>query len=152
MDELIQQALPDLPGYANRVRTRNPRRRLGEKPSQVLLAKQLELQSLPPEFDLGQQERWTQAIDADINGSQASDIEVVFITTWERWYEGQRSVEAWQFHWVFLESTEAGWVIVKMFSKYSPYPGRELLPLVRDSTDDTMAEALRLWLRDCQAR
>ena len=136
----------DLPSYANRVAYRNfGKFRDLQRPSTVILASQpnfepLELPSPSP----------PPAPAAD------GGVDQVFLTTLERQYNQEEAVELQHYHWLFLTQADSGWYLAFMFSRLGAYPSAQPptpQPLTppRESSDGLMAEAIRLWLRDCRA-
>ena len=140
LETLVDRLLQDLPSYANRVIVRsrlspNSYKPPGYVPPQIILARQLEFEPFP----LSSEDTLTE------NASQ------VFITTLERQYRGGKAVEIKQYHWLFFTKTENGWELVKIVSRFGTVADvRPLLP--QDSEKSEIAEAIRLWLRDCRAK
>ena len=140
LETLVDRLLQDLPSYANRVIVRSgfsPKTSTppGYALPQIILAGRPEFEPLPLNFEDALPE----------NASQ------VFITTLERQYRGEKRVEIQQYHWLFLSKTENGWELVKIVSRYGTVA--DVRPLFgQDSDKSEIAEAIRLWLRDCQAK
>lgn len=143
VETLTTQLLKDLPSYANRVSQRARRRhRTIDIYSYVLLAGRPEFAPLtlgPGEY---------------MPAEPASLVEPpdqVFITTLERQYTNGKLVELQQYHWLFLTQTDSGWRLAMMFSRTGGYPGGKPPTRPRDSSNGVIAQAIRTWLRDCQA-
>ena len=140
LETLVDRLLQDLPSYANRVIVRshfspNTNTAPGYVPRQIILAGRPEFEPLPLNFEDALPENTSQ----------------VFITTLERQYRGEKRVEIQQYHWLFLSKTENGWELVKIVSRYGTVA--DVRPLFgQDSDQSEIAEAIRLWLRDCQAK
>ncbi len=140
LETLVDRLLQDLPSYANRVIVRsgfspNTKTPPGYVPRQIILAGRPEFEPLPLNFEDALPE----------NASQ------VFITTLERQYRGEKGVEIQQYHWLFLTKTENGWELVKIVSRFGT--AADVRPLLRSEAEkSTIAEAIRLWLRDCRAK
>jgi hypothetical protein len=83
--------------------------------------------------------------------SSASGVEQVFFTTLERQYIGNKAVELQEFHWLLLTKTQIGWRLVMMFSQIGSYPAQQPISPPRDSSNGTVAQGVKTWLRDCQA-
>lgn len=133
LQSLVDEMLPDLPGYANRVIQRQDRNR---RDTYILVAKQLdELESLP----------------FNVNLENPEETYLIYLTTLERQHDHNQILRFQQFHWVFLQKTTSGWELEKIFSKANPSPRYGLYSLPGDSSKSAIAEAIRLWLRDCQA-
>jgi hypothetical protein len=133
----------DLPSYTNRV-TQRARRlsRSSEVYSYMLLAGRPEFTPLPlnPGIDTPEAAK-----------SSASGVDQVFFTTLERQYIGKKAVELQEFHWLLLTKTQNGWRLVMMFTQSdSSVPGQPVSPS-RDSSNSATAQAIKIWLRDCQA-
>ncbi|MEG3932204.1 MULTISPECIES: hypothetical protein [unclassified Microcoleus] len=140
LETLVDRLLQDLPSYANRVIVRshfspNTNTPPGYALPQIILAGRPEFEPLPLNFEDALPE----------NASQ------VFITTLERQYRGGKRVEIQQYHWLFLTKTENGWELVKIVSRFGT--AADVRPLLRPEGEKSeIAEAIRLWLRDCQAK
>lgn len=131
LEPLITKLLQDLPNYANRVRTR-----AGLYRNYVLFAGKPDFQPLPlshaPE-------------------SQHPKTQQVFFTTLIRRYERDRIVYHQEHHRLFLTPDATGWRFVMMYSVLAPYPTSQILPLPpRNSSEGSIAQAIRDWLRDCR--
>ncbi|BAY22340.1 hypothetical protein NIES2100_21030 [Calothrix sp. NIES-2100] len=140
---LTTYLLRDLPSYTNRVTQRARRRsRSSEVYSYVLLAGRPEFTPLPlnPGID-----------NTDNDKSAASGVEQVFFTTLERQYIGGKAVELQQFHWLLLTKTQSGWRLVMMFTQTGSSGKQEPLSPPRDSSSSAIAQAINIWLGDCQA-
>lgn len=143
IEALTTQLLKDLPSYANRVsqRTRGYYRTI-DIYSYVLLAGRPEFAPLtlgPGEY-----------LPAE-PGTLVDTTRQVFITTLERQYINEKLVELQQYHWVFFTQTDSGWRLAMMFSRTGGYPGGKPPTRPRDSSNGAIAQAIRTWLRDCQA-
>ncbi|MCC3584014.1 MAG: hypothetical protein JGK24_01445 [Microcoleus sp. PH2017_29_MFU_D_A] len=140
LEALVDRLLQDLPSYANRVIVRsgfapNNSRAIGDVQRQIILAGRAEFEPLPLNFEEALPE----------NASQ------VFITTLELQYRGGKRVEIQQYHWLFLAKTEKGWELVKIVSRFGTVA--DVSPLSSaESEKSAIAEAIRLWLRDCHAK
>lgn len=143
IETLTAQLLKDLPSYANRTSQRVRRRgRTADIYSYVLLAGRPEFAPLT----LGPGE-YNPAAPASV----PQQPQQVFITTLERQYTAGKPVELQQYHWLFLTQTSRGWQLAIMFSRTGTYPGRRPPTPPRDSSEGVIAQAIRTWLRDCQA-
>jgi hypothetical protein len=140
LETLVDRLLPDLPSYANRIIVRS-----GFSPDtntppgyvlpQIILAGRPEFEPLP-----------LNSIDAiPENSSQ------VFLTTLERQYHGGKRLEIQQYHWLFFTKTANGWELAKIISRFGN--AADIRPLLgEDSEKSAIAEAIRLWLRDCHTK
>ncbi|MEG4320748.1 MULTISPECIES: hypothetical protein [unclassified Microcoleus] len=69
----------------------------------------------------------------------------------ERQYRDGKRVEIQQYHWLFLAKTEKGWELVKIVSRFGT--AADVRPLLAaEGEKSAIAEAIRLWLRDCHAK
>ncbi|MBE9097539.1 hypothetical protein [Tychonema sp. LEGE 07203] len=140
LEALVDRLLPDLPSYANRVIVRsyfspNTNTPPGYALPQIILAGRPEFEPLP-------------LSSADAIPENASQV---FITTLERRYRGGKRVEVQQYHWLFLAKTPKGWELVKIISRFGT--AADVSPLLApEGETSAIAEAIRLWLRDCQAK
>jgi hypothetical protein len=140
LDNLLPLLLRDIPSYANRVSQRAypTHLRLPNTPGYVLLASLPDFEPLP-------------LISREYTPLQQDDTTQLFFTTLERQYVLGQAVQLQHYHWVFLTSTTQGWRLVLMFSRVGNLPANEPPTPPHDSSQGVIAQAIRLWLRDCQA-
>jgi hypothetical protein len=140
LETLIPLLLRDLPSYANRVSQRayTDDYRTRERPGYVLLAGRPEYEPLTLEA-------------GEYISASESEVPQVFFTTLERQYFSEEAFRLQHYHWLFLTQTENGWRFVLMLSTVGDYPSDEPPTPPRDSSQGVIAQAIRLWLRDCQA-
>ncbi|NEQ23626.1 MAG: hypothetical protein F6K28_31675 [Microcoleus sp. SIO2G3] len=132
--------LRDLPGYANRVVQRsftNLNSVPANRPGYVLTAGRPEFEPL----SLGPGE-YLPAADAA--------PQQVFFTTLERQYVDDRSILLQYYHWIFLAQETDGWWLVTMRSQVGDLPANQPPTPPQDTSDGAIAQAIRLWLRDCR--
>ncbi|MCL6433127.1 MAG: hypothetical protein K6T90_02760 [Leptolyngbyaceae cyanobacterium HOT.MB2.61] len=137
--ELLTTAmLRDLPGYINRLYIRLVHRKTGGL-LYAIAATQPDLVPLPAE-------------SSEYPNPADENLHQIFFTVLERQYFGQQIVEFQHYHWLFLTRTIDGWKIALMFSRFGSYPASDQ-PITppRDSSQSLTAQAIQLWLRDCQA-
>lgn len=140
LETLTTRLLQDLPSYANRISQSARLSITTDIYSYVLLAGRPEFAPLT----LGP------GIYSP-SDSVAGQPQQVFITTLERQYIAGKPVELQQYHWLFLTQTASGWQLAMMFSRIGTYPaGRPPTP-PRDTSNGVIAQAIRTWLRDCEA-
>jgi len=132
---LTTKLLEDLPNYANRAHIR-----LGISNNYVIVASRPDFKPLP----LGPGQRAA----APKNLTAKSDPYQIFFTTLERNYQGSESVQLQLYHWLFLTQTERTWRVALMYSMVGPYPGGGPPSPPQDSSEGSLAEAIRTWLRD----
>lgn len=143
LETLITRLLRDLPNYANRASQRGRRlRRSSDIYSYMLIAGRPEFQPLPLKVETA---------NTDGQKNTASDVEQVFFTTVERQYINRKAVELEEFHWLFLTKTGNDWRFVMMFSQTGTYPQQQPPSPPRDSSNGSVAQGIKAWLRDCQA-
>jgi hypothetical protein len=139
LESLIPLMLRDLPSYANRVNQRvYSNYRTPETPGYVILAGRPEFTPLslgPGEYRPTTQDQPPQ----------------VFFTTLERQYLKGKSVSLQHYHWLFLTQTRKGWQLIMMFSALGDNPPDQPPTPPQDSSQGVIAQAVRLWLRDCTA-
>lgn len=141
VETLSTQLVKDLPNYTNRVNQKSRRlTRSIDIYSYVLLAGKPEFAPL----SLGPGE-YTSTLPSSDQPQQ------VFITTLERQYTSGKSVELQQYHWLFLTQTTDGWRLAFMFSRTGTYPSSQPPTPPRESSNGSVAQAVKTWLRDCQA-
>jgi hypothetical protein len=141
LEELLPLLLRDLPSYANRVNQRAyplSWRTPNNIPGYVLLATRPELAPLP-------------LVSREYTPLREDDTTQIFFTTLERQYIPSTSVQLQHHHWAFLTQTPRGWRLVFMFSAIADVPANEPSTPPQDTSQGVIAQAMRLWLRDCQA-
>jgi len=139
LEQLMPLMLRDLPSYANRVSQRAyTRHRTSEIPGYVLLAGRPEYEPLA----LG---------PGAFTAVSETEVPQVFFTTLERQYLAGESFSLQHYHWLFLTPIENGWRFVMLLSTLGNHPYTEPPTPPRDSSQGVIAQAVRLWLRDCQA-
>jgi hypothetical protein len=141
LDELMPLMLRDLPAYTNRVIQRSRvRGRTEVAANYILVAGNPEYE--PLSLGPGQYH----------STSREGDPKQVFFTTLERQYSGNSVVQMQNYHWLFLTETQAGWQLALLFSRLGGYQTVNQPPSPpEDSSEGAIAQAIRLWLRDCQA-
>ncbi|MBW4651931.1 MAG: hypothetical protein KME20_02570 [Kaiparowitsia implicata GSE-PSE-MK54-09C] len=75
----------------------------------------------------------------------------IFFTTLERQYGISGFAQLQVHHRLFLTPTQLGWQLVLMQSAFQDYPARLPPGPPRDNSHGVVAQAVRLWLRDCSA-
>lgn len=138
LEDLMPLLLRDLPSYANRVNQRAYPSGNPDTPGYVLIAGQPDYQPL--------------SLAAGAKVPKVEGTPQIFFTTLERQYVAGKPVRLQNHHWLFLTPTaEQGWRLVLMFSAIEDYPSdRPPAPTI-DASQGVIAQAIRLWLRDCQA-
>jgi hypothetical protein len=133
---LVERMLPDLPSYINRVRIR-----AGITKSYIVLAAKPEFEPLPLSgmTDLPSQ-------------PQSSNVKQVFFTTLMRRYEGQSITNLQEYHWAFFAGQQQDWQLAMMYSTIGVYPATASQPPLapRNSSDSSVAVAIKAWLVDCR--
>lgn len=141
IETLTNRLIKDLPSYTNRVTQRSRRlKRVVDIYSYVLLAGK-------PEFAPLSLGPGAYTPTAPTTG----EPQQVFITTLERQYTAGKLVQLQQYHWLFFTQTNSGWQLAFMFSRTGNYPNNQPPTPPRESSNGAVAQAVRLWLRDCQA-
>ncbi|WP_413167118.1 hypothetical protein ACL6C3_10505 [Capilliphycus salinus ALCB114379] len=137
LQTLLDEMLPDLPSYTNRVIERRSNSRDSKRDTSILLAGKLdELEPLP----------------FNVNLDYPDETFLVYLKTWQRQYYNNKVIRVQQYHWLFLRKSSSGWEFEKMFSKSSSYPRYGFYPVPGETSKSAIAEAIRLWLRDCKAK
>lgn len=135
---LIPPLLRDLPSYTNRVSQRAYTNfRSADTPGYVILADKPEYEPLSLNPD-------TPPPAPDEQPYQ------VFFTTLERQYVSGKPSSLQHYHRLFLVKTDRGWQLSMMFSTVGNYPADQPPTPPQDSSQGTIAQAIRLWLRDCE--
>ncbi|WP_009633259.1 hypothetical protein [Synechocystis sp. PCC 7509] len=141
IETLTTQLVKDLPSYTNRVNQKSRRlKRSVDIYSYVLIAGKAEFAPL----SLGPRE-YLPTLPVSEQPQQ------VFITTLERQYSTGKLVQLQQYHWLFLTQTTGGWRLAFMFSRTGTYPNSQPPTPPRESSNGSVAQAVKTWLRDCQA-
>lgn len=148
LEALTALLLQDLPSYANRVVQRSfdrSSRNMGTTlPSSrqlgtILLAGRPEF--APLTLGPGLYTPTTPQIDQP---------QQVFFTTLERQYVRDRMVTLQHYHWLFLTKGD-GWLFVALFSQLGETPPGEPPTPPQNTSEGDVAQAVRLWLRDCRS-
>ncbi|MGB3491186.1 MAG: hypothetical protein WBA57_00555 [Elainellaceae cyanobacterium] len=133
----------DIPDYGNRVSQRSRRsNRYFVPQSHILRAESLVFDSLDPRGD------GLIPSEAEL---AANGLKSIFFTTLERQYLESDIVMLQHYHWTFLVETQEGWHLAFMYSRLGDFPTSDPPSPPRNSSQGVIAEAVRLWLRDCQA-
>lgn len=135
--QLVPLLLRDLPSYANRVIVRNQSQAQLPHLPNVIAAGKAEYQPLPVIAERSM---------ADPN------LQQLFFTTLEHRRIHDQIIAQQQYHWFLLVPTTTGWQIALSYTRTGFYPqaDRPITP-PRDSSQGIIAQAVRLWLRDCHA-
>lgn len=85
---------------------------------------------------------------------QEGSLHQVFFTILERQYETQQVREFQHHHWLFLaHSDRTGWQLAMLYSRRNSYPiSQPVTSPMRETSQEAIGKAIRLWLRDCEAR
>ena len=135
--------LRDVADYGNRVSQRSRRSVQDIAPqSHIISASHADIESLEPT-------RYNTI--PPIEDIRAQGLESIFFTTLERQYLQNESVLLQHYHWAFLAKTTEGWGLAFMYSTLGDYPATDPPTPPRDSNHGVIAQAIRVWLRDCQA-
>lgn len=142
LQRLMPALLRDLPSYANRVSQRAyTDHRTTEVPGYVLIAGRPEYEPLP--------------LASNSFTSTQADVQQVFFTTLERQYLSGQAFRLQHYHWLFLTQTQNGWRFVLMLSSIgnaaNSTTADEPPTPPQDSSQGVIAQAVRLWLQDCEA-
>jgi len=140
---LTTNLLKDLPGYANRViqRSRLPSRNQANS-TYIILAGE-------PEFN-----PLAQNLSGDYTPvfpkAETQQVKQVFFTTLERRYINQAVYSVESYHWLFLTTTEQGWYLVTLYSRFG-LPDQSHPPTPpQETSNGIIGQAIQLWLRDCR--
>ena len=138
LEPLTTALLRDLPGYINRSNLRLALRQV-TNPTYAVVTSQPDFVPLPTD-------------SSEYPSPNDANLHQIFFTVLERQYAGKQVVEFQQFHWLFLTQTADGWQLALLFSRIGSYPSdRHPLTPPRDSSQSATAEAIRNWLRSCEA-
>ncbi|MGB3207098.1 MAG: hypothetical protein WBB28_19095 [Crinalium sp.] len=144
VQDLTALLVRDLPGYANRViqRSRRIARKAETSALYVIVAGRPEF--IPLNLKPGEYSSTTS--DAVLEQPQQ-----VFFTTLERQYSDGKMFELQNFHWLFLVKTDSGWRLALMYSRFSSSPSVKPATPPQESSRGIMGQAIRVWLKDCNA-
>jgi hypothetical protein len=152
LEDLMPLLLRDLPSYTNRVTQQSYQLdQNANTPGHVVLAGEPNYEPLT----LNPGEKLPTA---------ESETPQVFFTTLERQYVAGKLVRLQHHHWLFITPTETrGWRLVMIYSAIGIYPSAQpataqlsnqsnpLSSPPEDTSQGAIAQAIRLWLRDCEA-
>ena len=131
-EPLMEEMLKELPAYINRVNTRARNTK-----NSALLAAKADFQPL-------------KLPTASENlGPQDPEVEQVFFSTLLRRLSDRQIVYQQEHHWLFMAPSERGWEFVQMYSVLSPYPVASISTAPRNSSEGSVATAIRNWLKHC---
>ncbi len=136
IEPLAKLLVRDLPSYANRTALKNGTRFQVPEMSQVIIASQANLEPLQL---------------PGVQHPSDPNLHQLFITTLERQTFNQKTSKFQQYHWLFLVQTREGWKLSQSFSRISPYPLVSRITPPHESSQGITAQAIKIWLRDCQA-
>lgn len=137
VETLAELMLDDIPDYTNRARQRAIRTS-NSSFSYVIVAGEPEFEPLP--------------LNVIENIQTDEFVKQLFFTTLERRYTGEQVFEVQNYHWLFLTQTDSGWRMVTIFSRFgSSKPNVPPTP-PKETSNGTIGQAIRFWLRDCRAR
>jgi hypothetical protein len=131
---LVQQMLPALPSFANRIYTRS-----GLERRYMVIASS-------PDFDALPLQAWTESPTP----THSSDLQQVFFTTLIRQYRNQKIEDLQEYHWLFLTHSDTGWRLSMLYSIAGQYPQEHPPAPPRNTSEGAVAAAIRDWLRDCR--
>lgn len=138
IENLGNYLVKDIPSYTNRIlqKSSNLSRKIAPFPVYVVNASKSELNAFPlPENEFKLQDE--------------KDIKQIFFTTLERQYPHKdRVIETQNYHWLFLARYENKWLLIKSLSRFGSSNSQKISP-IKDSTQGTMGQAVKLWLKDC---
>ena len=138
--DLAPQMLADLPSYTNRVVQRsiiNHTQNLMPR-NYVIVASHPELEPLP-------------LINRQFKPVFPDTSQQLFFTLLERQYATHRAIELQNHYWAFFDLTDQQWRLILLFSQPSSLDKNEPFGLTQESENSAIAQAINLWLRDCNA-
>jgi hypothetical protein len=149
LEPLIDKLLVDLPGYANRVSARFAKRSLRESRPLSNPTKSNDSVNIivagNPEFEPLPLSALSESVTIPENSRQ------VFITTLARVYQNNQALDYQEYHWLFFRQNSQNWQLIKMYSfRKNTSENKPTYPI--ESSEGFIAEAIRLWLRDCQTK
>ncbi|MBW4468502.1 MAG: hypothetical protein KME07_24005 [Pegethrix bostrychoides GSE-TBD4-15B] len=149
LEALMPLLLRDLPSYANRVSQRAyPDRFRATAADPAVIPGYLLLAGNPDYRPLS-------LAGGEYRSPSETEVPQVFFTTLERQYFSDQAFELQHYHWLFLTPTQTGWQLVLMLSSIGNQrkgaQADEPPSPPRDSSQGVIAQAIRLWLRDCEA-
>ncbi|BAQ60572.1 hypothetical protein GM3708_978 [Geminocystis sp. NIES-3708] len=147
LEDLANLLVNDIPDYANRVIQRN---RIYSHPLEffplfIITAGKPDLDPL-----LLNQSQYKSLLKSN----NYSNTYQIFFTTLEKQYStNNRIIETQNFHWLILTKTPQDWKLVMALTKFgypdnSPDQNFISSPPI-DTTEGTIGQAIKLWLRDC---
>ena len=132
-EPFMTEMLAELPAYANRVNTRasNPQ-------NYVVLAGRADFEALPL-----RRSSFPQSSVAD------TDVRQVFFSTLLKRFSQNKIVHQQEHHWLLMAPSDRGWEFVQMYSILASYPSQNLATPPRDSSEGSIATAIKDWLKTC---
>lgn len=147
LEDLANLLVTDIPDYANRIiqRNRTYSHALEFFPIFIITAGKADLDPL-----LLNQTQYKSSLRSQTD----SNTHQIFFTTLEKQYStNNRIIETQNFHWLILTKTPQDWKLVMALTKFgypdnSPHQNFISSPPI-DTTEGTIGQAIKLWLRDC---
>lgn len=133
LQPLVTRMLADLPSYTNRVYLR-----AGLKQNYLILADRPDFNPLP-----------LNPLQSSPS-SENNPTQQVFFTTLERMWIRNQPVQVQQFHWLFLSPGGGGWQLATIYSMTGSYPAQGTASPPRESSAESVGQAIQDWLRDCR--
>ncbi|AUC59805.1 hypothetical protein AA637_01000 [Cyanobacterium sp. HL-69] len=140
INHLGDKLVNEIGDYGNRIiqKTRRGGANSPIMPIYIVTVGQVEFEELP-------------LSEKSYGANNSSHIEQIFFTTRERQYlSDTRLEETNNYHWLLLTSTDRGWDMVMLLTRFGEVGDNGLVSPIVDTTSGVVGEAVRLWLRDCQ--
>lgn len=135
-EPFISTMLADIPAYVNRVNTRADNRN-----KYVIVASRADFDELP---------LLQASFPKNTNPETSSDVRQVFFSTLLRRFSQQEIVHQQEHYWLIMAPSDRGWEFVQMYSIIDSYPSSDhLLSPPRNSSEGSMATAIKDWLKNC---
>ena len=85
--------------------------------------------------------------------NENDNIQQIFFTSLERQYSNSQTIiEAENYHWLILTYNNQQWQLVQSFTRFGyPRGDKTVVSPIRDSTSGVIGQAVKIWLKDCQA-
>ena len=130
-EPFMTEMLAELPAYANRVNTR-----ASNQQNYVVFAGRADFEALPLH-------------QASFPQSSAADVRQVFFSTLLKRFSQNKIVHQQEHHWLLMAPSDRGWEFVQMYSILASYPSQNLATPPRDSSEGSIATAIKDWLKTC---
>lgn len=132
-EPFVTEMLAELPAYANRVNTR-----VNNRQTYVILAGRADFEDLP-------------LLQASFPPPDQAEnpVRQVFFSTLLKRFSQNKIIQQQEHHWLLMAPSDRGWEFVQLYSILESYPSQKLAAPPRNSSEGSIATAIKDWLKAC---